>query len=536
MGRDDRDGSPPPDIRGAGEWRQALSWVVGAALARAWLGSMAPLFPDEAYYWDWTRRLEAGYFDHPPGVALLIAAGTALAGDTRLGIRLGPALAALVTHLGALLLAWQLGGRGVTGARSARRAAILVAVLPVATMGMVLATPDAPLFAMTMLALVAVERALAAPPRSATALAWWVAAGFALGGALVAKYTAILLPAGLVVACAAHPALRRRFAEPGPWVASVLALGLFAPVVLWNSLHHWVSFRFQLGHGFGPAPRGTPLGRELELLGGQVALASPILFGLVALAVAAALRDGWRARRDDATALAPRRFALGVVAVVPLAFFAVSAWRRSPEPNWPTLVYPPALVLLATTPAPWASGRWWRRGLQLAVALLAVLALQAWRPLLPLTPPRDPVARAYGWDALARAVEAARRDPFLDGAPARWVAANRYQEAGELAFHLSDHPAVFSLNLLSRTNQYDLWPTPAERVRAGHALVAVFPATARGDSLAGVVGRWFDATRPAATVALTREGGVIVERRVWLYRGARPIPPRPADPLARWTP
>lgn len=536
MGHEAPDTAGPRGTGEAGEWGRALAWVAGAALARALLGALVPVFPDEAYYWDWTRRLEAGFFDHPPGVALLIAAGTALAGDTPLGVRLGPALAALVTHLGALALAWRLGGEGEAGARSAKRAAVLVAVLPVATLGLVLATPDAPLFAMTMLALLAVERALAAPPRSTAALAWWVAAGGALGGALVAKYTAVLLPVGLAVACLAHPALRRRLAEPGPWVASAVALLLFAPVLLWNSRHHWVSVRFQLGHGFGASPRGTPLGRELELLGGQVALASPLLFGLVALAVSAALRDGWRARHAAPVALEARRFALGVVAVVPLVFFGVSAWRRSPEPNWPMLVYPPALALLAASRAPWAVGPWWRRAVGLALGLLGVLGLQGWRPVLPVAPPRDPVARAHGWDALARAVDAARRDPFLDGAPSRWVAGNRYQEAAQLAFHLPDHPAVLSLNLLSRTNQYDLWPAPAERVRPGDALVAVFPPTARGDSLAAVVGRFFDATRAGPTVRLTRAGGVIAERRVWLYRGARALPPRPADPLARWIP
>ena len=51
--------------------------------------SDAPLAsPDEAYYWVWSRALAAGYLDHPPMVALWIRAGTWIAGDTALGIRL----------------------------------------------------------------------------------------------------------------------------------------------------------------------------------------------------------------------------------------------------------------------------------------------------------------------------------------------------------------------------------------------------------------------------------------------------------------
>jgi 4-amino-4-deoxy-L-arabinose transferase-like glycosyltransferase len=58
---------------------------------------------DEAYYWVWSRALAPGYLDHPPMVALWIRAGTALAGQTALGIRLlGPLSAAAGTWLLAL--------------------------------------------------------------------------------------------------------------------------------------------------------------------------------------------------------------------------------------------------------------------------------------------------------------------------------------------------------------------------------------------------------------------------------------------------
>ncbi|MFY7950579.1 MAG: glycosyltransferase, partial [Gemmatimonas sp.] len=80
----------------AQEWRSALVWILGALLLRTGLAALVPLLPDETYYWEWSRRLEAGYFDHPPGIALLIAFGTALFGDTHAGVRAGPAMAALL--------------------------------------------------------------------------------------------------------------------------------------------------------------------------------------------------------------------------------------------------------------------------------------------------------------------------------------------------------------------------------------------------------------------------------------------------------
>lgn len=515
-------------------WLWVAFWLTSALALRTVLSALVPLLPDETYYWDWSRRLEAGYFDHPPGIALLIRLGTLGLGDTPAGVRLGPAVAALVTHGAAILSAWMLAGRGPTGARAALRAAVLMTLLPIATLGLVLATPDAALFATAMVALLAVERALAAPLRSWGSFGWWTLAGIALGGAFVAKYTAVLLPMGLVIACLIHPALRRRFTEPGPWWASCLALSLFAPVVVWNAFNDWVSFRFQLGHGLGSGPaRGTPLSRIAEMLGGQIGLASPIVCALLALAVIMALRDGWRTRTQAAvTDLATRRFALAVVAVTPLAFFTISAWRKPVEANWPAMIYPAAVLLLATSMSHAMIDRWWRRGLAVAAVLLGVVAIQAWYPVLPLRPAKDPIARAHGWTTLAEATYRAARDPWLDGTIDRWIAADRYQDASELAFHLPDHPHVMALNLGGRTNQYDIWPNAWTRVRPGDALVAVFDATPKGDSLATRVGRWFMAMRPGEEVVLRRGTGDITRRRIWLYRIAQDVPRDRAAALA----
>src|SRR5215213_1341442 len=60
-------------------------------LAAAW----TPLTFDEAYYWMWSKHLAGGYYDHPPGVALVIRLGTMIAGDSELGVRLISILLAL---------------------------------------------------------------------------------------------------------------------------------------------------------------------------------------------------------------------------------------------------------------------------------------------------------------------------------------------------------------------------------------------------------------------------------------------------------
>ncbi len=512
--------APPSPVAARRYWRIALLWWLAGAAVRALLALLVPLFPDETYYWEWTRRLEAGYFDHPPGIALLLAAGTRLFGDTLLAVRAGPWLMGGIAHAALIALAGQLAGP-----RAAARAALLFPVVPLATLGFVLATPDAPFLATLSLACLFLTLALSSTLRSFASLVWWTFTGVALGGAMLSKYTAALMPLAVTLVFVLHPALRKRFAEPGPYVATVVSAVLFAPVVVWNWFYEWVSFAFQFSHGFAPV-RGSPFTRELELIGGQLGLASPILFVLFLMAIFIALRDAWEVRkRLSAHDMLVRRFALAMVAIVPLGVVMVSAWQRSVEANWPAPIYPAAIVLLAATSARWAHGRWYRAGLAVGAVLLLVVSLQAWKPLLPLPPNRDPIARAYGWDTLADAVHAARRDPFLDGSVDVWVAANRYQDASALAFHLPDQPTVFALNLASRRNQYDLWDTAHDRVRPGDGLVVAFEANVKGDSLAAEVGTWFRDFRAGVTVDLKREGGVVAQRKVWLYRIAVDVPP-----------
>ncbi|MDE8347584.1 MAG: glycosyltransferase family 39 protein, partial [Acidocella sp.] len=115
--------------------------LAALTLARLVLAGSLPLSPDEAYYYLWSRHLQAGYFDHPPMVAYFIRAGTALFGGTALGVRcMGPLAAAL----GSVLL-WDAGERLFPHRQAGvMAAAMLNATLLVGT-GAIIMTPDTPL-------------------------------------------------------------------------------------------------------------------------------------------------------------------------------------------------------------------------------------------------------------------------------------------------------------------------------------------------------------------------------------------------------
>lgn len=62
--------------------------IATSTAIRLWLGANLELHFDEAYYWYWSKNLQLAYFDHPPAVAWLIRAGTAIFGASELGVRI----------------------------------------------------------------------------------------------------------------------------------------------------------------------------------------------------------------------------------------------------------------------------------------------------------------------------------------------------------------------------------------------------------------------------------------------------------------
>ena len=500
-------GSNPGRLR-----RLTLAAIVVGLLVRVAIAALAPLLPDEAYYWEWSRHLAAGYFDHPPAVAWLIAAGTALLGHTPIGVRLGSLIAGTGAIACVVAIARRLGGD-----EAGLRAAVLLLCMPLVIPGLAVATTDAPALFAIAAALLCIVIALDRTAEGAGSTAWWVAAGVAFGCGLLAKLTVGIVGAAVGAAFFLRPSLRRQLRSPGPWIA-VLAAGMIAtPLIWWNAGHGWISVRFQLSHGLGAPTRGSVLGRELSLVGSQFALVTP---GIFLLAVASARRALGRTAEGvgpapDAT---DGRFLLAAVGTLVFAFFAYSAIRRPVEVNWP------APALIAVVPLVAASSgltlrRWFRPAIALGALLVVVALVQLTAPVFPLPARRDPVARAYGWATLATAADSARGALTTDPPRIVWLGADRYQDAAEIAFNAPRHPLVFALNLGGRRNQYDLWPSFAQLASAGDGLVIALD-TGSSD-VAERLRPHFASAEQGGKVALTRAGDTITVRQLWSFRGWR---------------
>ena len=377
----------------------AAAGLAGLTLVRLLVADLLPLSPDEAYYWTWSRALAPGYLDHPPMVAVWAWAGTALLGDTALGVRL---LAPLGAACGTLLLAD--AARVLVPGAGLRTAVLLNATLMLGA-GAVTMTPDTPLLFFWIAAAWALARLAAGGGAG-----WWLVAGIAAGLAFDSKYTAALLgPAAALLMLA--PGLRHWWRHPAPWLGAVLAGACTAPVLLWNAGHGWASLLKQGGR----VGDWTPTLRfELELLGGQVGLATPGVFILFCLGMAAAAK---RWRQPGA--------ALVLALVLPgAAVFVQHALGDRVQANWVAILYP-GCVFAASLFAP----RFWRPAAALGLAVTAIVYVQAAAAPIPLPRGLDPTLRLAGWsDLVARVADRARAD---GGA---FLAAEEYGAASLLAW------------------------------------------------------------------------------------------------------
>jgi 4-amino-4-deoxy-L-arabinose transferase-like glycosyltransferase len=363
-------------------------------------------------------------------VALWIRAGTALLGDTELGVRLlGPLAAA-----GGSLLLWRAAEDLLPGQRAGVPAAVLANATLLFGAGTTVMTPDTPLLFFWTLAVFGLGRVLATGKAG-----WWGLVGVAAGLAGASKYTALLLAPAVLVWLLAVPSLRPWLRHPAPWLAVLAALAVFAPVLAWNASHDWASLARQGGR-VGDWQPGRALQFLGELLGGQIGLSTPLLALMFGAGFALALRRA--AGRDPGWTL------LAALLGVPSLVFLQHALGDRVQANWPSLLYPQAAIAAAGLAGGWRRLR--RPAAGLGFLLTGLVWAQGIRAPVPLPAAWDiTLLRLAGWETMAGDVAASAR-----AEAAGYVVAENYGHAAELAWHLPTEIPVLALD--ARWRWFDL--------------------------------------------------------------------------------
>ena len=388
------------------------------------LGSSS-LLMEEAYYWNYAQHMSSGYLDHPPGVALLIHMGTSLFGTNEFGVRIGAFFCWFITAGFIFSMT-----RSIFSTKVAIRSILLVAILPIFFGTGLVITPDAPLIMFWSGALYFLHEAVINHKNRS-----WVGVGICIGAGMASKYTIVLMAPALLVFMLIDSKSRKLFFKPYPYLAAVIALAIFSPVIWWNYNNEWASFLFQTQGRIMKAARfSTP-----ELIASILLLLSPTGF----LAVIALFKK--RKRTDGSRSLhftqehRSRLYCI-TMCVVPLLVFVFISFTKEIKLNWTGPLWISILPYLAYGMV-WPEGkldrfvaRSWKPTI-VAVSFVYGFVLHYFSlgfPGLPL--PKNPAMT--GWDNLASQVEdVARNITAQSGHRPVVVGMDKYKIASGMAFY-----------------------------------------------------------------------------------------------------
>ncbi len=443
--------------------------LIGAALFRLIYAFVYPVQPagDEAYYWDWGRRPDIGYYSKPPMIAWIYAAADWIGGGTVFGIRLFPILfgtiSAFLLHRLALSL---------FGARVALLALLLALAMPAFAVLNMYLTIDAPLVMFWTAALLVFW--LWTETRS---VKWLVLLCFCLGLGHLTKQMMLVFPILAVIYLATCREKRGLLKSVGLWVCFLLSLAFLTPPLVWNSQNEWITFTHTSHHFESNADEiPVPFWKRYPInfgtfLATQLGVLSPIVAVLLFAAIFVHLRQF--------KALDSKVRFLAVFGGLPIVVMFCMSFRQVVQPNWAAVYYISALILTAA----WISKIQIRPGHRKAALVLGfsmVGLLYVLPPVLQLAgraghKALDPTRRTLGFAELGREVDRVRTQKgFPDNAFV--IALGHRDVASELAFHLPEQPRVYRWETIDQiASQYEMWPNPEEDGLVGKDAIIVRP-------------------------------------------------------------
>ena len=252
-----------------------------AAIVHFALGFSIEFSVDEAHYALYATHLAWSYFDHPPLVGWIqwpLITLTSSEGFIRLVPEFLWAVSCLLVYQVTLEIHHFIQGRNsgyLTSSLPSANTCGLMAVLAIiaAPMPHVLAIGLLPDTLLAPLSLGLMYVAIRWLIQDHFTMRDWLLTGVLLGLAGLSKYTAIFTAFALLLILISA---RRKpwIGKLGFWFAILLALLLISPVLYWNWINDWISFKYQIAHGSGGEWLWQRLG---AFLGIQIIVFGPLL-------------------------------------------------------------------------------------------------------------------------------------------------------------------------------------------------------------------------------------------------------------------
>ena len=376
------------------------------------------LYLDEAYYWEWAQQLDWGYYSKPPLIGWLIAATTAIWGDSVLAVKAGT----LLLHPITALLLFILGQRLVDSA-TGFYTALLYLTTPALFLSGIMISTDVLLLLFWSAALLLFTDAISHGR-------WrdWLLLGVVCGLGLLSKYTMGIFAISALLFLLLSRDHRYWLLRREPYLTALLALLLLLPNVWWNWQHHFPTLYHTAEISHLAADQPLQWLELLEFQLGQLLVFGPIFLPLFLYLVLTPSQGRYQ----------PGRLLLLCFSLPFLIIISLQALLGRANANWAVPAFIAATLLVVAWLLRFNHHRWLWFGLLLNSAIgfgLYHYEAIANHLNIPLRHGNDPYLRLRGWPELA-----AQLIPHLDAEPAATLLVTGREPAAQLRYLLRDRP------------------------------------------------------------------------------------------------
>ncbi len=219
--------------------RRLVQLILVATILRMIVALVLEFGNDEAYYFLYALNLQPNYFDHPPGVALLIRIFTLnLTLTDEFFVRLGPIVCSSI----GTWLTYRLG-TALKNEQTGWFASILYTTsLYTSLLAGTFIIPDSPQVVAWLASLLVMHSILSVPADQQVPIRSWLLFGVLAGVTILCKVHGVFLWASLGGYLFFFA--RKRLTSPGVYFSAAVTAVVISPILIWNIQNDFITYRF----------------------------------------------------------------------------------------------------------------------------------------------------------------------------------------------------------------------------------------------------------------------------------------------------
>lgn len=399
------------------------------------------LSPDEAHYWEWSRRLDISYYSKGPMIAYLIYLSTAIFGDTVFAIRI---MAVIFSSLSSIIL-YQLG-KSLYNEKIGLYSAIILQIIPLfATFG-ILFTIDSPFiffWSSSIYLFYTILNRLDTDYNSPFYL--WLLLGISIGFGLLTKYTMAFFYISALFFLVLNKDYRVLLKRKEPYVSSIISLLIFSPVLIWNYQHDWVTIKHTFGQTHLSEGLKIEINNFIDFILSQAFTITPIVFILIFISLFKL--------KNTLNGSFLFWFTMPI-----FLFFTLKSIQGKVQGNWALTGYITGIISFSKYYLDNLKNHNKPEKIFISIALIIpiiITSLAHYPDFINIPAFMNPTIRLQGWKGLGEEVSKIYDEMSNKGKV--FIISDRYQISSELAFYVKGHPVTYCINFGRRMNQYDLW-------------------------------------------------------------------------------